>query len=45
MINVSLSKKIRLGLIDRPIPKQSERFIEPGCDTRNDYTSWNVSTE
>lgn len=37
--------KIKLGLFDQPIPKLKDKFVEPGTDTRNDYTGWNVSTE
>lgn len=37
--------KIKLGLIDRPKPKYVLPKIEPGCDLRNDYTNWNVSTQ
>jgi len=45
-----------MGLLDHPMPKYKEKKIEPGTDTRNDYTGkisflphnlqgWNVSTE
>lgn len=37
--------KIKLGLFDQPVPSIKEPHIEPGTDTRNDYTGWNVSTE
>lgn len=37
--------KIRLGLIDQPVPKAKAVKIEKGTDTRDDYTNWNVSTE
>jgi hypothetical protein len=29
--------KIKLGLMDQPIPVIKEKKIEPGCDTRNSY--------
>jgi hypothetical protein len=37
--------KIRMGLLDQPIQKIREPKIEPGCDGRDKYTGWNVSTE
>ena len=35
---------IRIGLESHPIMKQKDKQIEPGCDTREDYQGWNVST-
>ena len=32
-------------MIDRPKPKETDKRIEPGCDLRDDYTNWNVSTQ
>jgi len=37
--------RIRMGLLDQPIQKIIEPKIEPGCDLRDDYTGWSVSTE
>ncbi len=37
--------KIRLGLIDQPVPKAKTPKMERGTDTRDEYTNWNVSTE
>ena len=37
--------RIKLGLDDAPLQKFKEKIIEPGTDTRNDYTNWNVSVE
>eukprot|EP01016_Furgasonia_blochmanni_P050692 TRINITY_DN7870_c0_g1_i3.p1 TRINITY_DN7870_c0_g1~~TRINITY_DN7870_c0_g1_i3.p1 ORF type:complete len:403 (-),score=38.60 TRINITY_DN7870_c0_g1_i3:159-1367(-) len=37
--------KIKMGLEDGPIQKLTEKKIEAGTDTRDDYTGWNVSTE
>ena len=31
--------------MDQPIPVIVEKKIEEGCDSRNKYTGWNVSTE
>lgn len=31
--------KIKLGLMDQPVPVLKDKIIPPGCDTRNDYTS------
>jgi len=35
---------VRMGLLDQPHVKMTLPKIEPGCDLRNDYTGWNVST-
>jgi hypothetical protein len=35
--------KIKLGLFDHPIPKLRPNKIYEGCETRNDYTGWQVS--
>lgn len=35
---------IRIGQENHPILKQKDKYIEPGCDTRFDYTGWDVST-
>ena len=37
--------RIKAGLADEKTIEFKEKRIEPGVDTRNDYTGWNVSTE
>ena len=36
---------IKSGLTDEKAIDFKEKKIDPGVDTRNDYTGWNVSTE
>lgn len=31
--------------MDQPIVVEKDKKVEEGCDTRNYYTGWNVSTE
>ena len=35
---------IRIGLENHPIQKLKDKHIEPGCDLRNDYSGWAIST-
>ena len=37
--------KIRLGMFDHAPLKYVEQKIYKGCELRDDYTGWNVSTE
>lgn len=31
--------------MDQPTPEEKDKKVEEGCDSRNFYTGWNVSTE
>lgn len=35
---------IRIGLENHPILKLKDKHIEPGCDTREDYSGWKITT-
>jgi len=37
--------RIRMGLLDQPIQKPYNPKIAEGCDARDEYTGWSVSTE
>ena len=42
---MSVWRQIKLGFTDPPPPKYKEPVVYQGCDTRNDYTKWNVSNQ
>jgi hypothetical protein len=37
--------RVRMGLLDQPHVKMSLPRLHIGCDTRNEYTGWNVSVQ